>query len=91
MELYGDGRAGRAVQLLGSFGDRVEREGEMLRITSDRGAHVLIEVLRLLGGDGVEPDTLTVREPSLDDVFLALTGRHAEAEPVGDGVEGEKP
>ena len=91
MELHGDGRAGRAVQLLGSLGDRVEREGEMLRITSDRGAHVLIEVLRLLGGDGMEPDTLMVREPSLDDVFLALTGRHAEAEPAGDDDEGEKP
>ncbi len=24
------------------------------------------------------PDALTVREPSLDDVFLALTGHHAE-------------
>ena len=91
MELHGDGRAGRAVQLLGSLGDRVQREGEMLRITSDRGAHVLIEVLRLMGGDGLEPDTLTVREPSLDDVFLALTGRHAEAEPAGDGAEGETP
>jgi hypothetical protein len=26
--------------------------------------------------------TLTVREPTLDDVFLALTGHHAEAEEV---------
>jgi ABC-type multidrug transport system ATPase subunit len=81
MELHGDGRSSRALDLLtGSLGDRVEREGEKLRITSDRGAHVLIEVLRLMGGDGIEPDTLTVREPSLDDVFIALTGRHAESE-----------
>ena len=50
----------------------------MLRITSDQGAHVLVEVLRILETDGLEPDTLTVREPSLDDVFLALTGHHAE-------------
>ena len=33
---------------------------------------MLVEVLRWLEGDGLEPDTLTVREPSLDDVFLAL-------------------
>ena len=39
---------------------------------------MLVEVLRLLEVDGLEPDTLTVREPSLDDVFLAITGRHAE-------------
>jgi ABC-2 type transport system ATP-binding protein len=81
MEMHGDGRAERARQLLvGRLSDPIEREDEKLRITSDKGAHVLIEVLRLLGGDGMEPDTLTVREPSLDDVFLALTGRHAESE-----------
>ena len=92
MELHGDGRAARALDVLsGRLGDGVEREGEMLRITSDRGAHVLIEVLRLLGGDGMEPDTLTVREPSLDDVFLALTGRHVEPEDQGHAAEGGTP
>jgi ABC-2 type transport system ATP-binding protein len=81
MDVRGDGRAERAVQLLGeSIGGRIEREGDTIRITSDRGAHVLIDVLRSLDGDGLSPDTLTVREPSLDDVFLALTGHHAEAE-----------
>ena len=38
----------------------------------------MIEVLRTLDGDELEPDTLTVREPSMDDVFLKLTGHHAE-------------
>jgi ABC-2 type transport system ATP-binding protein len=90
MELHGDGHVSRALELLSDrLGDRIEREGEKLRITSDSGAHVLIEVLRLLGGDGMEPDTLTVREPSLDDVFLALTGHHAEPENA-EGELGEK-
>jgi ABC-2 type transport system ATP-binding protein len=84
MDLRGDGRAERAVQLLsGSVDGRVEREGEKLRVISDKGAHVLIEVLRALDGAQLEPDTLTVREPSLDDVFLTLTGHHAEGD--GDG------
>ena len=79
MAIHGDGRAERALGLLsGRVGGRVEPEGELLRITSDQGAHVLVEVLRVLETDGLEPDTLTVREPSLDDVFLALTGHHAE-------------
>jgi ABC-2 type transport system ATP-binding protein len=81
MEVRGDGRAGRAFDLLQEqLGARIEREEDRLRITSDRGAAVLIAALRVLGDDGLEPDTLTVREPSLDDVFLALTGRHAEGE-----------
>ncbi len=79
MEVRGDGRATRAFELLEQqLGGRIEREENRLRITSDRGAAVLIAALRALGDDGLEPDTLTVREPSLDDVFLALTGRHAE-------------
>jgi ABC-2 type transport system ATP-binding protein len=75
-----EGDAERAVALLTPVvTGRVEREGEHLRITSEHGARALIEILRALDVAGLEPQSLTVREPSLDDVFLALTGRHAEA------------
>ena len=70
--------AERALALLG--GDQlgtVERERRTVRVSSNRGAHVLVDVLRRFDGDGIEPDTLSVREPSLDDVFLALTGHRA--------------
>jgi len=79
MDVRGDGRAQDAVRVLsGSLSDRVEHEGERIRITSERGADVLIQALRILDEEGMAPDALTVREPSLDDVFLALTGHHAE-------------
>jgi ABC-2 type transport system ATP-binding protein len=61
------------------FADRAEREGATVRLTSGDGAGALIEVLRSLDSRGLVPTTLAVREPSLDDVFLALTGRHAES------------
>jgi len=78
--LRGDGRAERALTMLReSLGDRVERYGDTIRITSDQGARVLFQVLRTLDRDSLEPDTLTVREPSIDDVFLALTGHRAES------------
>jgi ABC-2 type transport system ATP-binding protein len=57
-----------------------EREGSTVRLSTNDGPTVLIEVLRALDGAGVAPSTLTVHEPSLDDVFLALTGHRAEAE-----------
>lgn len=81
-----DGSERAAGLLTGQIQGRVDRDDSTLRITADRGAHVLIEVLRRLDADGLEPDTLTVREPSLDDVFLKLTGHHAEAstEPVAE-------
>ena len=75
------GSGERAVALLSPVvAGKVEREGEHLRITSDRGPSALVEILRALDAAALEPQSLTVREPSLDDVFLALTGRHAEAD-----------
>ena len=70
--------------LAGLAGGRVERDGATVRITSNDGAAVLIEVLRTLDSDGITPVALVVRQPSLDDVFLALTGRHTEPADVPD-------
>ena len=79
MQVEGADRAERAEKVLaGKISGRVEREGGMIRISSDEGAKVLIGALRALDGDGLSPDGLTVREPSLDDVFLSITGHHAE-------------
>jgi ABC-2 type transport system ATP-binding protein len=47
-----------------------------------RGSEVLVEVVRRLDSAGIESRGLAVRRPSLDDVFLALTGHAAEAEPA---------
>jgi daunorubicin resistance ABC transporter ATP-binding subunit len=86
MDFADEPLAARAVALLAGDGvGKVEREHRTVRVSSDRGAHVLVEVLRRFDGDGVEPDTLSVREPSLDDVFLALTGHRA----VGETREGD--
>jgi len=35
-------------------------------------------ILRPLDTSELAPARITVREPSLDDVFLSMTGRHAE-------------
>ena len=70
-------------------GAHVEREERTIRVTSDDGARMVMGVLRPLDGDGLEPATLTVREPSLDDVFLTLTGHHAEgSEPAPVAAQG---
>jgi daunorubicin resistance ABC transporter ATP-binding subunit len=80
MRFPGDGSPARAARLLaGRVNGRVESDDGTLRITAEGGARILVEVLRILDNEGLEPDTLTVREPSLDDVFLSLTGHHAEA------------
>jgi ABC-2 type transport system ATP-binding protein len=75
-----EARAMRAQELLAqAVPTRPEREGAMIRVTSDGGAKVLIDALRALDSQKLTPATVAVREPSLDDVFLALTGHRAEA------------
>ena len=36
--------------------------------------------LRALDAEGITPQTFNLREPSLDDVFLSLTGHRTEGE-----------
>jgi daunorubicin resistance ABC transporter ATP-binding subunit len=71
--------ANRAHAALGRAGTSApELEDSTIRLTTHEGALLLVDALRALDGHGIVPATLTVREPSLDDVFLALTGHHAE-------------
>jgi daunorubicin resistance ABC transporter ATP-binding subunit len=87
-------RAARAEELLSRMlAARPEREGMTIRLTSGNGSRELIDVLRALDDQQLAPATLAVREPSLDDVFLALTGHRAEdadpapgAAPTGQGA-----
>jgi ABC-2 type transport system ATP-binding protein len=69
--------AKRAHDVLGATFEP-ELEDAAIRLTTHDGARLLVDALRALDGDGIVPAALTVREPSLDDVFLALTGHHAE-------------
>jgi ABC-2 type transport system ATP-binding protein len=71
--------------LSGVVADHPERDGAAVRLGSTDGARLLIDVLRSLDAEGLAPASLTVREPSLDDVFLALTGRRAEPGELPDG------
>jgi ABC-2 type transport system ATP-binding protein len=55
-------------------------DGSSVELTVDDGARALVDVLRTLDTAGLSPTGLAVREPSLDDVFLTLTGQHLEGE-----------
>ena len=55
-----------------------------------RGSEALIDAVRGLDAAGVETHGLALRRPSLDDVFLALTGRAAEDEQPGKRRRGRR-
>ncbi|MDQ1682707.1 MAG: hypothetical protein QOH99_1248 [Frankiaceae bacterium] len=53
-------------------------DGNAVEINVEQGPKTAMEALRLLDQSGLEATEFALREPSLDDVFLALTGRKAE-------------
>jgi ABC-2 type transport system ATP-binding protein len=48
----------------------------------DRGSQSIVDVVRRLDALGVHSEGLTLRRPSLDDVFLSLTGHGTGDEPL---------
>jgi ABC-type multidrug transport system ATPase subunit len=69
-------------------------DGSSIELPVDDGPRAAMEALRLLDARSVAPTTFVLREPSLDDVFLALTGKRTEADgedadpSAGDGGRG---
>ena len=55
-------------------------EGLKISAPVSGGSTVLVEAVRALDAQGVEVSDLVLRRPTLDDVFLSLTGHVAEEE-----------
>ena len=67
----------------------LSQDGRRLRAPVRSGGGLASTVVRALDSAGITVDDVEVRQPSLDDVFFALTGRPAEtpAEATGDRDE----
>ncbi|MGW7488571.1 ATP-binding cassette domain-containing protein [Streptomyces sp. NPDC054786] len=71
-----------ADEILRGFGKgegTVEPHIRKLTVPVTGGAKLLAEVIRELDARGVEIDDIGLRRPTLDDVFISLTGHAAEA------------
>jgi ABC-2 type transport system ATP-binding protein len=72
----------RAALLLAPDGTAtVEDHMRRITISAHGGATHLIDVVRRLGDAGIKIDDIALRRPTLDDVFLELTGHVAEELP----------
>ncbi|MGW5333011.1 ATP-binding cassette domain-containing protein [Streptomyces bauhiniae] len=69
------------LRALGKGEPTVEQHTRKLTVPVTGGAKLLAEVIRELDGRGIEMDDIALRRPTLDDVFLSLTGHTAEARP----------
>ncbi|MET0421024.1 MAG: ATP-binding cassette domain-containing protein [Acidimicrobiia bacterium] len=71
--------ARRAGTDLGPIGG-VSVDGKVVHVnvTDGNGPAAMLEIVRMLDGTGLQPASMLLREPTLDDVFLELTGHVAE-------------
>jgi ABC-2 type transport system ATP-binding protein len=75
--------ARRAAGVLAAIGPaEVAADDRTVAVTVPDAGRAVLQAVRALDGADLVPDWLTVREPTLDDVFLQLTGHPAEA-PAG--------
>jgi ABC-2 type transport system ATP-binding protein len=67
-------------------GITIEQHTRRLTVPVTGGAKLLAEVIRELDSQGIEIDDIGLRRPTLDDVFITLTGHAAEEEENGRGT-----
>ncbi|NPV67250.1 MAG: ATP-binding cassette domain-containing protein [Anaerolineae bacterium] len=65
---------------LADMADQVQVDRRVLRLYLNRAAEAVPAVVRRLEQAGLEPQSLTLTQPTLDDVFLAVTGQRFQAE-----------
>jgi ABC-2 type transport system ATP-binding protein len=73
-----------ALRGIGSGEPSIDTGDRRITLPVHQGATDLMSVVRRLDEEGIVPSDVSVRRPSLDDVFLALTG-HATVPADGDG------
>ncbi len=77
----------RALQLLDAGGDHtIDEHMRKITVPAKDGAGRLVQVVRELDEAGIALDDIALRRPTLDDVFLSLTGHTADPAPATDEV-----
>jgi ABC-2 type transport system ATP-binding protein len=71
----------RALDAMNAISNEVvfEESRKVLRLPAPDGSQTLVQVVRGLDEAGITAQDVALRKPSLDDVFLTLTGRGAAA------------
>ena len=83
---------GRLSAVLGRFGSETSASSGGAAIRLSEGVGALAEIIRVLDGEGLQIADLRLHAPTLDDVFLAKTGRSLEGAAAETGLaDGAEP
>jgi ABC-2 type transport system ATP-binding protein len=81
LKLVDPGKTKQAVDLLSELSNnQITSDAETgdISLPADGGTAILSDVVRRLDGGGIQLAELALTQPTLDDVFLAITGHAAE-------------
>lgn len=70
----------RAISVVDGDARQTDEKERLISVATSGGVHDVKRVLDQLETAGVEIETLSLHKPTLDDVFLQLTGHEAQAE-----------
>ncbi len=81
--------SGRGLALLGekAFVREISAEGTQIRLYVEDGGAAMPELLRTLDSEHIGIKSMSLSEPTLDDVFLRQTGRSLRDTGAGDGAQ----
>jgi ABC-2 type transport system ATP-binding protein len=71
--------AQQALSALTGMGDRLQLDREAVRLYIEQAAQAIPAVVNRLQQSAIEPVSLTLTQPTLDDVFLRVTGQRLES------------
>jgi ABC-2 type transport system ATP-binding protein len=77
-----DAAAAHVARIAGAAPE-IDRGARSVLAPTDGGARAISSLADALADDGIEVEDLGLRQPTLDDVFLTLTGAHIEDEIAG--------
>ena len=77
-----EGSAERARVELAPIGDRVQVDRQTVRLYLSGASEAVPDVVSRLDAQGLRPRSLTLSRPTLDDVFLQVTGERYAEQPV---------
>ena len=76
--------AQQAAGTLSDMAERVQTDQKVLRLYLGNAASAVPAVVNRLNSAGLEPVSLTLTQPTLDDVFLQVTGQRFDMQPEAD-------
>lgn len=84
-------RCAEARAILADFGEPMAGNRGTVEVRLSEGIDELVGIVRAFDAAGLELASLVLNEPTLDDVFLAKTGRHLEGAVEADTSEESRP